>query len=217
MSGPAAAVRQAWIDASVALGGDRDGAAAQAEELIRGYGEPVRHYHGLEHVASVLERVGELGTQLAPEELACVRAAAAAHDVVYRGLAGADERDSAAWAVAALAAVGADRAERVGELVSATATHLAGDDRGAAVLLDADLAVLASTSERYAAYVSAVRAEYAHVDAEQWRTGRGAVLADLLGRDRIYATEAGQRDWEAAARANLTAELSSLGGAPPAG
>jgi predicted metal-dependent HD superfamily phosphohydrolase len=67
-----------------------------------------------------------------------------------------------------------------------------------------------------------VRREYGHVDDAAWRTGRAAVLRALLDRQHLFAPSLGLDDWEARARANLTAELATLdaaisGGGSPAG
>jgi predicted metal-dependent HD superfamily phosphohydrolase len=96
-------------------------------------------------------------------------------------------------------------------LVRATA-HTGADPSGAdaAVLLDADLAVLGSEPAAYQAYVTGVRAEYAHVDAAAWQVGRGQVLRDLLARRPLFATAPAQQRWAARAAANMTAELASL-------
>jgi predicted metal-dependent HD superfamily phosphohydrolase len=40
--------------------------------------------------------------------------------------------------------------------------------------------------------------------------GRAAVLRDLLDGPRLFATDAGARLWEEAARANATAEIGRL-------
>ena len=90
----------------------------------------------------------------------------------------------------------------------ATATHEpAGADEAA--LCDADLAVLAADPAAYAAYATGVRAEYAHIDEAGWRTGRAAVLRTFLERPALFHTAA-MAGRDAAARANLTAELATL-------
>ncbi len=206
---------RAWIDAVAALGGDPTSAAASGADAERRYAHPARGYHGPAHILSVLADAAALGAEvgLDAREQACVAAAACAHDVVYDGVAGQDERRSADWARAALLAAGADpaAADRVAGLVLATAEHVAppGDD-AAAVLLDADLAILAADPDRYRAYVDAVRGEYAHLSDAQWRTGRSAVLAALAERPILYHTEAARTRWDAAARAALRAELTGL-------
>ena len=73
------------------------------------------------------------------------------------------------------------------------------------------LAILGAPAEVYAAYARAVRAEYAHVPDAAFAVGRGAVLTALLDRPQLFRTPRGARLWEAAARANLAAELDRLG------
>lgn len=72
----------------------------------------------------------------------------------------------------------------------ATAAHrVEGDDRNAAVLADADLAIIGASPEVYRSYLEQVRAEYAWVDDASWRAGRSRLLDDFLGRPRLYVTE----------------------------
>ena len=107
--------------------------------------------------------------------------------------------------------MGAGCAAAATAAIMATADHRLPPDRSptTAVVLDADLAILAAEPARYEAYVTGVRAEYAHVDDEGWRTGRAAVLAAFLDRPVIFVT-APMHASEHRARANLSAELSRL-------
>ena len=212
------AIGAAWTDAVVALGGRAHAAAGSAADLVRRYAEPHRRYHTATHVVAVLRDCGVLADALALDarERSRVALAACAHDVVYDGRPGDDERASADWARSALSAAGLtpDHVEPVALLILATSTHEAHVDHVAATaLLDADLAILAGPPDEYAAYVRAVRAEYAHVDDDGWRTGRAAVLHGLLDRPRLYLSEPGRARWEAAARTNVAAELAQLTGA----
>jgi predicted metal-dependent HD superfamily phosphohydrolase len=101
--------------------------------------------------------------------------------------------------------------DRVADLVLVTADHQpAADDAVAAGLCDADLAVLASSPERYRRYVAGVRSEYGHVDDATFRTFRKALLSSLLQRPRLYRTEEASRRWEDAARRNVQAEVEQL-------
>jgi len=78
------------------------------------------------------------------------------------------------------------------------------------LLYDADLDILAAPDERYRAYAGAVRWEYGHLSDEEFRSGRTAVLRELAGRPRLYATPEGMRRWDGAARQNLQQELNRL-------
>ena len=174
------------------------------DALLAAYGDPGRGYHDLTHLGEVLERLDELGcTDDA------VRLAAWFHDAVYDGL-GEDEERSAQWAEREL---GDDPglAAEVGRLVRLTATHRpAPDDVAGQLLCDADLAILAAGPERYAAYVAGVRTEYAAVPEADFRAGRRAVLTALLAKEHLFDSSAARERWEAAARANLSAEIAAL-------
>jgi len=174
--------------------------------LLERWSSPRRGYHDVLHLTEVLERLDVVG-----EHAAATRLAAWFHDAVYEGRPGQDERDSADLAVTELTALGIppETADRVASLVLVTADHEPDDDHGEA-LCDADLAVLASGHERYAAYVAGVRREYSHVDTDTFRAARAAVLADLLGREHLFRTDHGRRHWDARARVNLAAELTHL-------
>jgi len=213
-------VEEAWTGAVCLLGGDREVAAAAAADLGARYAEPHRRYHGRGHVRAVVRDVAVLAGELClpADERAVLTIAAGAHDVVYDGHPGDDERRSASWARHWLARAGVGEAHvmRVGDLVLATAAHAASpDDPAAWVLLDADLAILGADPPVYDRYRLAVREEYAALDEPAWRAGRTAVMSGLLARDQLYGTRAARRRWEARARANIARELESLTAAAP--
>jgi predicted metal-dependent HD superfamily phosphohydrolase len=175
---------------------------ALRDALLAAYGSPERGYHDLRHLAEVLDRLADLGCD---DEV--VLLAAWFHDAVYDGAPGDEER-SAGWAEESLPAL---LAAEVARLVRVTERHdPAPDDERGRLLCDADLAILASAPARYAQYAADVRAEYAHVPDGDFAAGRGAILADLLGRPALFATARARELWEDAARANVAAELGRL-------
>ncbi|WNV82709.1 HD domain-containing protein [Umezawaea sp. Da 62-37] len=182
-------------------------------DLCERYTEPHRRYHNADHVRQVVRDAALLAGDECERDRALVALAALAHDVVYDGKPGDDERRSAEWARDQLMATGvADQdVGRVEDLVLATLTHEAAPgDRLAAVLLDADLAILGSDGAGYERYRAAVRSEYGHVPDGAWRVGRAAVLRSLLGRGSLYLTDGGRERWAVAARRNLSGELEGL-------
>lgn len=188
-------------------------------DLLTRWAQPHRHYHDTAHLYDVLLSLDTL-LQVGERVDAPVLVAAWFHDAVYEGRPQQDEEDSARLAETALLQVGA-RDEVIGEaarLVRVTIDHdVAGGageaaDHAGAVLVDADLSILAAPAKRYDAYTQAVRREYAHVPDEAFRQGRGDVLARFLSRDRLFHTRAGRQRWEDAARANINAELRRLRG-----
>jgi predicted metal-dependent HD superfamily phosphohydrolase len=197
-------LRRAWGAAAP------PGTEAERDRLLAAWGEPHRRYHDLGHLAFVVEGVERLGTDLTPAALRVARLAAWWHDAVYRP-GPDDERESADWARRTIG-VGWDDPVLADE-VAAAVLVTAGHDPftpAQAVLVDADLAVLAGDAAAYERYRSAVRAEYAHVDDAAWREGRSRVLDALLSKDRLFHTPTMRDDAEERARENLGRELSGL-------
>ena len=179
--------------------------------LAARYGAPQRHYHALGHVEA-LQRWLAHWARLAREPR-LIDAAIWFHDAIYDTQRDDNEPRSAELARTELTAIGwaPEAIERVAALVLATQHHQAdADDADAWLFLDLDLSVLGQSPAHYAAYRAGVRAEYAWVDDARFRTGRAAVLRSFLDRESIYRTPELHAAWEATARANLAAELSSL-------
>ncbi len=199
-------MRRIWDDAVRTLGGTPD-----AGDLMERYAEPHRSYHNTFHVVCVVRDSSALADAFAftTEERAVLALAACAHDVVYDGKPGEDERASATWARERLTGVDERHIARVESLVLATITH-SSDDPLAHVLLDADLAILGSEPGHYDRYSAAVRQEYSQYDDATWRAGRAKVLRTLLDREDLYVTEPARQRWDDAARTNLARELQSL-------
>lgn len=194
------------------LVGDSDASAvAVGEDLIGRYAQPHRRYHATGHLLAVLELVDELAGDA--DDADAVRLAAWFHDAVYDPARADNEERSARLAERALTDAGMDAAlvAETARLVRVTAEHAPSDgDRNAAVLCDADLAILATDRDRYDAYAAAVREEYAFVPDEAFRGARAAVLRDLLALPRLFHTPLGYARYEEAARRNLRTELERL-------
>ncbi|MEU8432614.1 hypothetical protein AB0F18_06810 [Streptomyces sp. NPDC029216] len=205
-----AALRRRWAATAASAGAGQD-PAPYADRLLTAWAEPQRRYHTTAHLADVLARLDVLADHAA--DPTAVELAAWFHDAVYRPDRSENEERSAALAERALPELGVDaaRTAEVARLVRLTVTHdpAPGDTNGEA-LCDADLAVLAGDPDAYAAYAAAVRAEYGFVPDDAFRTGRAAVLRQLLGLPRLFRTPYGAAHWEAPARRNLADELAGL-------
>lgn len=206
-----------WTDDVVALrpGADPTVVATVGADLLSRWSEPHRRYHDTHHLLEMLRALDELGEagELGPADARLARLAAWWHDAVYDPAAPDNEERSARLAAAELGRLGLDPDDvaTVVGLVRMTATHDPADDAPVtAALLDADLWVLSAPPERYAQYAARVREEYAAVPDAAFRVGRAAVLRDLVGRERLYATAYGRHAWEHRARANVAAELARL-------
>jgi predicted metal-dependent HD superfamily phosphohydrolase len=192
----ASPVAQAWFDRIVAL-----------------HRDPSRHYHDLRHVVWVVRHVRSLGDEVELDEAStgALVVAACFHDAVCDPTRFDNEERSAALARRALYEFGwpDDVIDRVTAMIEATATHEPGD-AVTAVLIAADLGVLATEPARYGDYVRNVRREYAHLDDAAWSAGRSAFLRQMLARAAIFPPMLPLDTWERRARANLTAELAAF-------
>src|SRR3569833_2261734 len=143
--------------------------------------------------------------------LEAVRLAAWFHDAVYDPCSGDNEERSAELARAALAALNGKLSDEVVRLVLLTRDHRAATgDRDGGLLCDADLAILASPPARYADYARAVRAEYAFVPPDAYRTGRRDVLQHLLDLPALFRVVPERDAWTARAHTNLSGEIDRL-------
>lgn len=181
-----------------------------ASELVDRWREPQRHHHTLDHLVAVLDVIDRHATLAPHPDL--VRLAAWFHDAVYDPTAPANEERSAELAVARLTDLGLDRdgVLEVNRLVLLTATHdpRPGDANGA-LLVDADLAVLAYPGTEYDAYAGQIRREYHHVTDEHFAAGRVAVLRRLMIEPALYRILPERERLQTLARANMTREIGS--------
>ena len=206
---------------------DADAAVEAAGlDLIARYREPHRRYHTVRHLTEVLDVVDELAEEA--DDLDAVRLAAWFHDAVYESGAGhagdgasdlpnasnlSNEEASARLAELVLPGLGvpATHVAEVARLVRLTEQHAAEEgDRNAAVLFDADLAILGADPARYEEYAQSVREEYREIRDDLFRPGRAQILQALLSAPTLYRTAAAQARFESAARANVTAEIARL-------
>lgn len=210
----------------IGLGVEPVAADSVAADVASRYAEPHRRYHTGEHITEVLAEVDRLVdcVTLGADGATAVRLAAWFHDVIYDpGIgAGRSEDASAELAIRSLSAAGVGRplVAEVARLVRLTAEHdVDASDCPGALLVDADLSILAAGAERYDRYVRDVRAEYGDMDEAAWRTGRASVLRSFLDAEAIYRVGPDRTHREQVARANLERELTSLtaAGSPPGG
>lgn len=196
------------------------GTAAEAafESVLARHRSPGRHYHDTRHVRWVVRHALELAETHVVVDLDAVVAAAFFHDAIYEFDRTDNERRSADLAATTLGELGWDpeRTARVAKMVVATehrddgTTGTDTTDIDTAVLVAADLAVLAAEPSAYADSVRKIRREYGQLDDTEWRTGRSAFIEAFLARPAIFPTALALASWERRARANLTAELAML-------
>jgi predicted metal-dependent HD superfamily phosphohydrolase len=201
-------LEERWAALMAAIGG-RDEGGAVYKAVTGAYGSGGRFYHGLEHLRRCL---AELDGATPAGRPAVVEFAVWLHDLVCEPGSTANETVSAAAAECFAGRLGASPAfaGRAAVLILATRHDRPPADADTALLLDADLAVLADPWPAFAAYEAGVRREYAFVAATAYARQRRAFVRALLARERIYHSEYFRRRGEAAARRNLGRLLASL-------
>jgi len=179
--------------------------------LCESYSAFPRAYHTLEHIDKCLDALPELAPNQPDEFLDPIRWAIWFHDACMSfGGPGKDEEDSADLACDIAAEVGIPHGA-TRRLILATKTHVATlpDE---ALLLDADLSILAAPSDIFWRYEGQVRQEYAHVPDEIYRPARRRILQSFRDRRQIYQSPHGFHEWERKARFNLGQSIAGLGG-----
>jgi predicted metal-dependent HD superfamily phosphohydrolase len=178
------------------------------DRLLEKYCAPGRHYHDGRHVLACLRALdnfpGKIGNSNA------VELAIWFHDAVYDPRASDNEAQSAAYFrhEFGLYASGIEKVER---LIMAT-RHGETEPESAdeSLIIDIDLGILGADPARYKLYAQDIRSEYAHVDEESYKNGRGNVLKSFLARKQIYQTRHYRKLLEKQARENLLQELDEL-------
>ena len=174
--------------------------------LEKGYCDPPRAYHNLNHISDCLDQLDQFVTP-SPDQQA-LEFAIWYHDLIYDSKAADNETRSATEAERFL--VGLPMVSQVVGLILAT-RHLASDlSEDCQRMVDIDLSILGRSEEIYDRYASAIRNEYNWVPHEAYIQGRSEVLRGFLDRASIYSTPAFQVLYEDAARLNLQRELENL-------
>jgi predicted metal-dependent HD superfamily phosphohydrolase len=174
-----------------------------------------RYYHTNQHVSNLLLILADLALyyNLSSEDLAILVLVAWFHDVIYDTTASDNEEKSATFAQEVLTnlRIAVAPLERVQQLILATKSHQAlENDLLCKIFLDADLAILGSTTTEYADYAHGVRQEYAWVADKDYIAGRTGVLTQFLKRPRLYFTDYLYNRLEKRARSNIQTEITQL-------
>jgi predicted metal-dependent HD superfamily phosphohydrolase len=194
-----------WCRCWAGIGATGDGLELKGT-LICAWNEPQRKYHTEQHLRECLELFEEFQhLAVRPHE---VELAIWFHDAVYDVKGKNNELRSAEWAYAALTSAGINQesCQRVYDLIMAT-EHSAMDSLDTTdkkLLVDIDLAILGSSSLRFAEYERQVRDEYSFVPGFIFRKKRRQILQGFLERRPLYQTPDLQLRFELQARRNLS-------------
>lgn len=175
------------------------------QALLSAYSETHRHYHNLTHIMHVVDLLNE-----ADVNDDAVYLAALYHDYVYQPDKSDNESRSADIAELQLTSMGfsEDVINRVKMLIMATKHHIIdATDPSGALFVDADMAILGSSTKRYQDYIEGVRKEYNAYPDNVYKVGRDLFLEKLLASDRIYISDWFYDAYEKIARLNIMKEL----------
>jgi predicted metal-dependent HD superfamily phosphohydrolase len=202
-------LRERFAALWVRLGGHGD-VRPILDSVLRGWTEPHRRYHGLDHLLDCLARLDESPAVGDGRDL--TEAALWYHDLVYRPGASDNEARSAELARAALVEGGAPdaTADEVARLVRLTDHVAPPEDPVGELVCDVDLSILGRPAGEFDEYERRIREEYQQVPDPLYRAGRARVLAKLLARDPLFRTDFFRRRYEDSARHNLRRSLDSL-------
>jgi len=181
------------------------------EALAAAYSERHRRYHTARHIDDCIKQFDILRPQA--DNPAMIELALWFHDAVYNPYAHDNEEKSADWATQFLIDVGAPEnlIALTRELILATRHDAAAANRDMAILIDVDLSILGSDSERYALFEQQVREEYRWIPGLLYRRERRKILKSFLDRNQIFMTREFFERYESSARNNLTVAIHTLG------
>lgn len=174
------------------------------QDLQKAYQEPHRFYHTQQHIDECLQLFDRY-QHLADKPLE-VEFALWFHDVVYNTKALDNEEKSARWAKAILQQGGVENkvSQRIYNLILATEHKQTPQSNDEKLLVDIDLAILASTSERFAQYQQQIRKEYIWVPKELYQQKRCEILKNFYNRATLYYCAEIRTDLESQAQLNLS-------------
>lgn len=180
------------------------------DAVMRGWQEPHRRYHGVDHLRDCLLQLDGSPSDGDAGDLA--EAALWYHDAVYRPGAPDNESRSAELARVTLIAAGTGRetADEVARLVLLTDHAIPAPDPVGALVCDVDLSILGRAPEVFGEYERRIRDEYRQVPETTYRRERARVLAAFLERRPLYLTGHFRERYEAGARHNLRHSLALL-------
>ncbi|HEX6889598.1 MAG TPA: hypothetical protein VF141_02860 [Chryseolinea sp.] len=179
------------------------------KEIDDQYSDPSRHYHNLLHLESLLLELIPVKARFSNWNV--VVFAVVYHDIVYKPTKSNNEEKSAGLAFKRLNGIGVptEAVARCREFIFATKRHEQVDDE-IDLFTDADLSILGKSPDDYRIYTDQVRKEYSIYPDFLYNPGRKKVLLHFLGMRTIYKTSLFREKYEASARQNLQAELTTL-------
>lgn len=209
----------AWRDAGVTAQSKLND---MFDNLVAHYGAADRHYHNIEHLTDVLDKLdwakktmtenGELAgldTGAQKKLFTAISLALWYHDIVYDAARKDNEAQSRDLFLTQAADTGLspDISAMAAQLIDITAHHKSAHTLAERIMTDCDLAILGADTAAFTRYDDNIRREYAHYPDEIYATGRAQALSGFLQQEKIFKTAAFSALYEDAARRNICARL----------
>ena len=208
----AQSLKNRWLNHLLSLDVDLNAAKATFSEIETAYSEDTRAYHTLNHLEEMFALFDAYKDRL--DSPGAVALAIFLHDLVYDTQNPNNEEGSATLARDILNGLGVrgDMVESVCEMIMATKSHRCDDPNSdTACMLDIDMAILASTPDRYREYCDQIRKEWPWLSDQEFYAGRKTRFVEpCLKADRLFMTATFHEKYDDVARSNLKAELKSI-------
>ena len=180
--------QQYWTQFSAELNLDNKQAEVLYLLLENAYTESQRYYHTIQHIVECLDLFHQIKAQF--NDPITVELAIWFHDVIYDPKASDNEEQSAALMQKYCSnLLASDQIQKVYEWIIATKKHQASIDQDLNYLLNIDLAILGSSTVRFAEYEQQIQHEYACVENELYKLKRAEVLQYFFQMNPLYQTE----------------------------
>lgn len=180
-------------------------------DLQKHYTETQRMYHNFSHIHAMLKICEQYISEI--KNYRILQLAVWYHDIIYRATRKDNELKSAEYALDVLDNSNLSPLEfdQLKQLIISTKSHdILWDNFDNRLMLDVDLAVLATSREAYTGYTHAIREEYKIYPNFLYKKGRKKVLQHFLEKKQIYFTKEFQAQHETDARENLKWEIAML-------
>lgn len=180
------------------------------KEIENYYSEKHRYYHTLQHIEHLYDFLESKRSDIVDWEV--LMWSIFYHDIIYNPSKSDNEEKSAVKMREIASKFGVEKRiiEQSYCQILATKKHEITDDNDTALFTDADLAILGSDWNDYAAYAKNIRKEYSIYPDFMYNMGRKKVLKHFLAMENIFKTPIFRTKLEQRARINLEKELKLL-------
>lgn len=175
------------------------------KDILNRYQEPHRAFHTVNHLQYIFN---ELHTVECTDSM---NFSVWYHDIIYKPGSNKNKKNSAIYATAALnhLSVPKNIQHNVKIMIEATQLHHS-EDNQTQLFLDADMAILGSSSAQYSQYLKALKREFNSIPKVLYNRGRKRFIMQTLSAEKIFNSDYFGQRYEQQARENLTNEMARI-------